>query len=136
METLKNIKELIVDGKYKYSGFVIMKEPIIEGDPQKGDSEIVEEGSIFLFFKDIISNDMFFVKNTDIYDYSKDAPYGIFQKFVSSFTANYDVEKIGDKFNIYDKDAPKVEVITESENESRQALRKLGNDNENPSDNG
>jgi len=64
---------------------------------------------------------MFFIKNTDIYDYSKEQPYGVFQPLVSSFTANYDIEKIGDEFNIYDKDAPKIEVITESENEKRQA---------------
>lgn len=130
METLKNIKELIIDGKYKYSGFVITKEPIIEDGEQK------KEGLILLFFKDLNSDSMFFIKNTEIYDYSKEAPYGVFQRFVSSFTANYDIEKIGDSFNIYDKDAPKVEVITESENEERQALRKLESDNENPSDNG
>lgn len=130
METLKNIKELIIDGKYKYSGFVITKEPIIEDGEQK------KEGLILLFFKDLNSDSMFFIKNTDIYDYSKEAPYGVFQRFVSSFTANYDIEKIGDSFNIYDKDAPKVEVITESENEERQALRKLEDDNENPSENG
>ena len=89
LKDLKDVKRLYENGEYTYVGFVLhsMNEII-----KKGKEEIVICGENLSIFRNVKNNELVFISNYDIKDFSNDLPYGVFQKEMSKFNSNFKIE--------------------------------------------
>ena len=101
MEKLE-FKKLEEQGKYKYMGFVITKEPKSELsdklDEEGNTITLMTKGTNLLLFKSMENEQIFFVNSNDISDSTEEKPYGIFQEQISNFTFIFNVE-FNENFN-------------------------------------
>lgn len=90
LKDLKDVKRLYENGEYTYVGFVLhsMNEVI----KNKNKEEVIISGENLSIFRNVKNNELVFISNYDIKDFSNDLPYGVFQKEMSKFNSNFKIE--------------------------------------------
>ena len=90
IKNLSKVKRITEEGEYIYIGFLLhtMNDVI----KVKGKDDIINCGENFSLFKNVKTDEFVFVSNYDIKEFSNELPYGVFQKEMSKFNNNFDIE--------------------------------------------
>ena len=78
------LPNLTKDGKYKYVGFILRDENAVDGQDK-------DLGTALVCFKDVKTNEIFFIFNHNISGADAQNPYGVFTGSIGNWNSMFDI---------------------------------------------